>query len=92
MYAFALKSPSQFMNYLLCPKIQRDELAVKVAAGPSTVARFGLLSGAKKGIVILLCCTLNPTITNIPCSIFNNIRFVQACKKNTAMSLTYAPG
>ena len=36
MYALASKSPSHFMNYLLCPKVQGDELAVKIATSPST--------------------------------------------------------
>ena len=29
-------SPSQYLTYLLCPRIQRDELAVRVVTGPST--------------------------------------------------------
>jgi hypothetical protein len=33
LYALASKSPSHFMSYLLCPQIQRDELAVKVSDG-----------------------------------------------------------
>ena len=36
MYSLASKTPAHFMNYLLCPKIQRNELAIKVEAGPST--------------------------------------------------------
>ena len=33
LYAMASKSPSHFMKYLMCPQIQRDELAVKVSDG-----------------------------------------------------------
>ena len=36
LYALASKSPSHFMSYLLCPQIQRDELAVKVSDGLDT--------------------------------------------------------
>jgi hypothetical protein len=38
LYAVASKSPSHFMKYLMCPQIQRDELAVKVADGNSNYA------------------------------------------------------
>ena len=38
LYAMASKSPSHFMKYLMCPQIQRDELAVKVADGNSNYA------------------------------------------------------
>jgi hypothetical protein len=33
LYALTSKSPTHFMCYLLCPQIQRDELAVKVSDG-----------------------------------------------------------
>lgn len=35
-YTMASRSPSQFLAYLLCPKIQRDELAVQVGGEQST--------------------------------------------------------
>lgn len=35
-YASASKSATQFLKYLLCPMIQRDELAIKVLSVPST--------------------------------------------------------
>ena len=38
LYAKASKSPTSFMAYLLCPQIQREELAVKVFEGQSTFA------------------------------------------------------
>jgi hypothetical protein len=38
LYAKASKSPTSFMAYLLCPQIQREELAVKVFEGLSTFA------------------------------------------------------
>jgi hypothetical protein len=38
LYSKASKSPTAFMAYLLCPQIQREELAVKVFEGPSTFA------------------------------------------------------
>ena len=38
LYANASKTTSNFLSYLLCPQIQRDELAVKVMVGPSTFA------------------------------------------------------
>ena len=34
--SLATKSPSHFMNYLLCPNVQRDELAVEISTIPST--------------------------------------------------------
>ena len=33
LYAMASKSPQHFMKYLLCPQIQRDELAIKILDG-----------------------------------------------------------
>ena len=36
LYSNASKSPVNFLKYLLCPMIQRDELAVKVMTSPST--------------------------------------------------------
>ena len=38
LYAKASKTTSNFLSYLLCPQIQRDELAVQVMVGPSTFA------------------------------------------------------
>ena len=38
LHALASKSPSHFMSYLLCPQIQRDELAVKVSDGLNAYA------------------------------------------------------
>ena len=49
LYASASKSPSQFLSYLLCPQIQRDELAVKVLSVPSS---YDADLAAKKAINI----------------------------------------
>ena len=38
LYAKASKTTSNFLSYLLCPQIQRDELAIQVMVGPSTFA------------------------------------------------------
>ena len=38
LYAKASKTTSNFLSYLLCPQIQRDELVVQVMVGPSTFA------------------------------------------------------
>lgn len=38
LYAKASKSTSHFLAYLLCPQIERSELAVKVTDGPSNYA------------------------------------------------------
>jgi hydrogenase/urease accessory protein HupE len=38
LYAKASKTTSNFLRYLLCPLIQRDELAVQVMVGLSTFA------------------------------------------------------
>ena len=38
LYAKASKTTSNFLSYLLCPQIQRDELAIKVMVGPSSFA------------------------------------------------------
>ena len=51
LYSCASKSLSQFLAYLLCPQIQRDELAVKVMNGPST---YSADMAAKKAINIAL--------------------------------------
>jgi hypothetical protein len=54
LYSNASKSPVHFLKYLLCPMIQRDELAVKVVTGPSTykndvsVARAANLDSAMR--------------------------------------------
>ena len=36
LYTMASKSPQHFKKYLLCPQIQRDELAIKISDGNSS--------------------------------------------------------
>ena len=46
LYTMASKSPQHFMKYLLCPQIQKDELAIKISDGNSSFKEKLALSQA----------------------------------------------
>ena len=46
LYAMASKSPQHFLKYLLCPQIQRDELAIKISDSNSSFKEKLALSQA----------------------------------------------